>query len=295
MPYLYFIVNSQDHLDERKDEKIFIKIGKTIEPWKRISNYATHHIGDHPPAYYKIWKVADGGAEEKTALDRFKSNRVIKDGHQRRSEVVTTTKTKVDKYKPDDPDAKLVDPVTFKTVKQSDEEVEELTHKLEKVQLTPRPAGKAPLVKSKSVGDAEKSGDGIKKGKSTSTAESPLINPKGTRPMSAGPRDPEYPKKYELFEHDNIDQLVAKFLDDGNNDIKLCEKCPGKWNLGGQVQCPVCEKLHDGSSIIVRLNEDGKVWVKCTEEEEPEKILLCTLRQNKQGLWYSKKETHPHA
>ena len=69
--YLYFIIRSED-VDTPDDVTIFVKVGMTKDPCSRISNYITHHIGDSPPIYYKIWQLRNEKNEESLALAHFR-------------------------------------------------------------------------------------------------------------------------------------------------------------------------------------------------------------------------------
>jgi hypothetical protein len=83
-----------------RDQDIYVKIGRTGNPTRRLSNYNAAYIGDRPPIYYRLLKVRDQVSEELHALTVFEGNRVVKTGCTNLSEVVLTTKELVDGYQP---------------------------------------------------------------------------------------------------------------------------------------------------------------------------------------------------
>jgi hypothetical protein len=95
------------------DEMIFIKIGMTKDPRSRISNYITHHLGETPPVYYKIWQVQNEKAEEDQALRHFEERRVKKAGNVLPSEVIRATKAEIEAYSPQDPQKRAIAPHTM--------------------------------------------------------------------------------------------------------------------------------------------------------------------------------------
>jgi hypothetical protein len=110
--YLYFIIRGEDVLAER-DQPIHVKIGRTGDPGRRISNYNAAYVGDRPPVYYRLLKVKDQFKEEVHALSVFEENRVKKGGSNVLSEVVLTTKEAVDDYHPLCRSAIAVDPLSL--------------------------------------------------------------------------------------------------------------------------------------------------------------------------------------
>ena len=109
--YLYFIIRSED-TKTAEDTIIFVKIGMTKDPRSRITNYITHHVGDSPPVYYKIWRVRDEKLEETLALAHF-DQRVVKTGSTMQSEVVRATKAQIEAYVPRDPQRVAIAPHTM--------------------------------------------------------------------------------------------------------------------------------------------------------------------------------------
>jgi hypothetical protein len=107
--FLYFIVQARD-LYKPDDIFIYMKIGKTSNPARRLSNYDVHYIGVDPPVYYLLWEVEDCNVEENLALAWFMRNRVKKPGRVGLSEVILTTKESVIRYRPSCPSAVLMDP-----------------------------------------------------------------------------------------------------------------------------------------------------------------------------------------
>ena len=85
----------------------------TKDPRNRISNYITHHIGDNPPVFYKIWLVHNEKAEETLALQHFEPQRVIKAGTTNPSEVVRISKAQIEAYSPRDPQKCAIAPHTM--------------------------------------------------------------------------------------------------------------------------------------------------------------------------------------
>jgi len=110
--YLYFIIRSED-MQAPDDATIFIKVGMTKDPRNRISNYITHHVGDSPPIYYKIWQVVNEKLEESLALAHFDEQRITKAGSSSKSEVIRATKAQVEAYSPRDPEKRAIAPHTM--------------------------------------------------------------------------------------------------------------------------------------------------------------------------------------
>jgi hypothetical protein len=110
--YLYFIIRSED-IQTSEDATIFFKVGMTKDPRSRISNYITHHLGEAPPIYYKIWKVRNEKSEETLALEHFEQRRIVKAGSTNPSEVIRATKAEIDAYTPQDPQRRAIAPHTM--------------------------------------------------------------------------------------------------------------------------------------------------------------------------------------
>lgn len=110
--YLYFIIRNED-AQTPEDETIFIKVGMTKDPRSRISNYITHHIGEAPPIYYKIWQLRNEKLEESLALQHFEHRRVKKAGSTCPSEVIRATKAEIDAYSPQDHQKRAIAPHTM--------------------------------------------------------------------------------------------------------------------------------------------------------------------------------------
>lgn len=85
----------------------------TKDPRNRISNYITHHVGDNPPIFYKIWLVHNEKAEETLALQHFEPQRIIKAGSTNPSEVVRISKAQIEAYSPRDPQKRAIAPHTM--------------------------------------------------------------------------------------------------------------------------------------------------------------------------------------
>jgi hypothetical protein len=110
--YLYFIIRGED-AQAPIDQSIYVKIGRTGNPARRISNYNAAYIGDRPPVYYRLLKVENQVAEEVNALSVFEKNRVRKGGSEILSEVVLITKEAVDGYQPLCRSPIAIDPVSL--------------------------------------------------------------------------------------------------------------------------------------------------------------------------------------